>query len=70
MGGELMKLSLDAIKENHKNGYWDDFENEFKKEVKVLLEKYHYTDMNKDTLLTLINEVYEIDLGWRKGFNA
>ena len=65
-----MTLNLDAIKENHKNGYWDDFENEFKKEVKVLLEKYHYTDMNKDTLLTLINEVYEIDLGWRKGFNA
>ena len=52
---------LGAMKEDHKNGYWGAFENEFKKEVKVLLKKYHYTDMNTGTLLTLINEVYESD---------
>ena len=54
---------LNAIKEDHKNGYWDDFKTEFKKEVRVLLNKYHYTDMNTGTLLTLINEEYEAIYG-------
>ena len=33
---------LNAIKDDHKNGYWDEFENEFKKELGVVLNKYDY----------------------------
>ena len=56
---------LNAIKEDHKNGYWDEFENEFKKEVGVVLNKYEYPRLNKMTLYDLFVEVYETRYGAR-----
>ena len=54
---------LDAIKEDHKNGYREEFETEFKKEVKILLNKYHYPRLQKETLLDLFREVLETENG-------
>ena len=56
---------LDSIKEDHKNGYWDEFENEFKKELGVVLNKYDYPNLNKVTLFDLFVEVYETRYGAR-----
>ena len=56
---------LNAIKDDHKNGYWDEFENEFKKDAQVLLNKYDYPNLNKVTLFDLFVEVYETRYGAR-----
>ncbi len=56
---------LNAIKDDHKNGYWDEFENEFKKELGVVLNKYDYPNLNKVTLFDLFVEVYETRYGAR-----
>ena len=56
---------LNAIKDDHKNGCWDEFENEFKKEVGVVLNKYEYPRLNKMTLYDLFVEVYEARYGAR-----
>ena len=56
---------LNAMKDDHKNGYWDEFENEFKKELGVVLNKYDYPNLNKVTLFDLFVEVYETRYGAR-----
>ena len=54
---------MNAVKEDHKNGYWEEFENEFKREVLVLLNKYHYPQLQEETLLELFKEVLETENG-------
>ena len=56
---------LNAIKDDHKNGYWDEFEKEIKKELGVVLNKYDYPNLNKVTLFDLFVEVYETRYGAR-----